>query len=446
MTGSDTSKGATGVVRAEWIELGPVGRTVVVALAMSVVAALVLVVLIPRQVETHLVDSHIRSLTRVVDEFAADGMIPTDTTSPGPLGALDAAVKLHLLGSDTVRVKVWLPDGTIAYSDEPTLVGKRFPLSEDRRLAFAGVPQADRPDLSRPENEFERQMPPLREFYIPVAGAGDETVAVFEVYHLAEPIDSTVANIRRYVWISVFLAIGLLAAFVAILIVVNGRAITRRQRLAENLLGELVRAQGEERTRIIGALHDDIGQSLYRIHYGIEDVLSRMAPDDPNTDELKKLGMLVNDVEGSLRAELRSLWNETGEELSLGFELDELAEVTEMETDLTVSVQVDPETELSIPCRAALFRAAREAVTNVRKHADASTIDIHVHGENGTVRLDVVDDGGGARIQEGLGLATTRERLEALGGGLRVRRARGGRGTHFEAWLPRAGCGVDECE
>ena len=64
----------------------------------------------------------------------------------------------------------------------------------------------------------------------------DETgsvVSVFEVYRLVEPIEATVGNIQRYTWFSIAIGIGLLTLFIVTLIIVNGRALTRRRRLTE---------------------------------------------------------------------------------------------------------------------------------------------------------------------------------------------------------------------
>ena len=49
-------------------------------------------------------------------------------TSERELAALDASTRIHVLGGDTVRVKLWAPDGTIVYSDEPSLIGEQFAL------------------------------------------------------------------------------------------------------------------------------------------------------------------------------------------------------------------------------------------------------------------------------------------------------------------------------
>ncbi len=439
VTSEGEPRGFRTVFQSEWIELGPLGRTVLIALAMSAVVAMVLAVAIPRQVERHLIDGELRSIARIADDMADAGLIPPDLDDSAAMTALDESVRVNLLGSDTVRVKVWALDGTVAYSDESDLIGQSFPLSDDRIEAFNGHSRVEDPDLSLPENAHERVLPPVREFYIPVADKTGSVVSVFEVYRLVEPIEETVGEIRRYVWGSIVIGIGLLTLFIVTLIIINGRALSRRRRLTEKLFGDLVRAQAEERTRVIGSLHDDIGQTLYRIHYGLEDARSRVDVGDPVAEDLAHLGVLVGEVDGALRAELRLLQYGTGEELSLGSALDELAEVTEIETDLSVTVAVDTDCVLSPTSRVALFRATREALTNVRKHALATTVEIRVQRTGRQVRLDVIDDGVGIIGDEGLGLMTTRERLESIGGGLAIKTGRNG-GTRFAAWMPAGEC------
>jgi signal transduction histidine kinase len=70
----------------------------------------------------------------------------------------------------------------------------------------------------------------------------------------------------------------------------------------------------------------------------------------------------------------------------------------------------------------------------VRKHADAGHVVVELTETGDRLSLDVTDDGVGYGRQKGLGLTTTRERLDAVGGGLRVWRRRGG-GTVFHAWV-----------
>src|SRR5438874_11527300 len=71
---------------------------------------------------------------------------------------LVAFVRARILQSPVVRVKVWSRDGTIVFSDEPRLVGKRFPLDEELREAFAGQSVGGVSDLRADENEFEQSL------------------------------------------------------------------------------------------------------------------------------------------------------------------------------------------------------------------------------------------------------------------------------------------------
>jgi len=83
------------------------------------------------------------------------------------------------------------------------------------------------------------------------------------------------------------------------------------------------------------------------------------------------------------------------------------------------------------PTELALYRAAQEALTNIRKHARASRVDVRVeYGRDDRVRLNVRDNGVGgepaaADANGGFGLLGLRERLQLVGGELRVRTAPG---------------------
>ncbi|GMQ85704.1 MAG: hypothetical protein BMS9Abin07_1272 [Acidimicrobiia bacterium] len=439
-TDTSPAAGAAGLLKTEWSVLGTLGRTAVIALVLSAAIAVALGVTIPHQVEHFLLASEAESLGTVVDGFVIDQLIPTGRLSPSELDDLDAAVQRRLMGREAVRVKLWTADGTIVYSDAHSLIGRSYSPSEDLVKAFDGDTRYGPPDLMRPENAADRTYGALIEFYLPVEAADGSIGAVFEVYENADPLFATVGSIRTNVWASITIGIGFLAVFTIVLFVRNGRALTRRRRQAEHLLSELVNAQEEERKRVVGALHDDIGQPLYRIHFGIEDCRARVEPGTAVDDELARIGTLVLGVEARLRTELRRLRDEPGAELDLADAVTDLAETTGRETDLVVDVGLDDCRGLSLWQRVNLFRAAQEGITNVRKHAEASTISIRLRRDGETVVLDVEDDGVGISSSPGLGLVTTKERLATLGGGLEVRKLHTS-GTLFRAWVPAV---VDE--
>jgi signal transduction histidine kinase len=77
-----------------------------------------------------------------------------------------------------------------------------------------------------------------------------------------------------------------------------------------------------------------------------------------------------------------------------------------------------------------------EALTNAARHAGAGRVEVDVHRTGEVLHVSVVDDGsGGARIAAGSGLAGIRDRVEAIGGGLRLDSPTGG-GTTLVAELP----------
>lgn len=83
----------------------------------------------------------------------------------------------------------------------------------------------------------------------------------------------------------------------------------------------------------------------------------------------------------------------------------------------------------------ALALTVREAVTNIQRHARAGKAEVSLRADAGHVVLRIVDDGCGSAVVPGNGLTGMRERLEALGGDLRIDSAPR-QGTVLEARLP----------
>jgi signal transduction histidine kinase len=94
------------------------------------------------------------------------------------------------------------------------------------------------------------------------------------------------------------------------------------------------------------------------------------------------------------------------------------------------------------PAEAALYFVCSEALANAAKHARATHVWIHVEEEAGRARAVVVDDGvGGAELEAGSGLSGLADRVEALGGTLRLQSPRGA-GTRVAAELPTGRAGL----
>jgi signal transduction histidine kinase len=101
-------------------------------------------------------------------------------------------------------------------------------------------------------------------------------------------------------------------------------------------------------------------------------------------------------------------------------------------------LRVDLDARLHEGLEVAAYYVVAESLTNVGKHAQATSATVDITRVNGQVVVEVVDDGiGGADTERGSGLRGLADRVEALGGRLRVWTPRGG-GTRVRAEIPCA--------
>ena len=428
-------RGVIQTLLAEWREMGWVGKAALVGILASVAIAIGLGFSIPASARRHLLQAQTDIIRNTARDLVSEGLLPDENADPAVLAQFDEEVKFRLLGGETVRVKVWSTTGVIVYSDAEELIGQQFELSEPARAALEGKPSFYLSDLSEPAHELERELGRLIEFYIPIEDSAGTVLGALEVEQRVDALETTLGHIQRNVWISIGLGLGILSIFMASLTLTGARVSNRRRRLAENLLGQVLRAREEERKRIVGALHDDIGQTLYRLLYRLEG--SQAKVDDPAliSDELSLAANIVREIDGNLRSELRLLHHSEVEDVGLRAALTELIDTTRSETDLTVDLDIDLKRSPDPVPSSALFAAAQEGLINARKHARATDVAVRVWSDATRTTLEVADDGIGVDAIDGIGLATTRGRLDALGGGLSVRRRRGG-GTLLRAWVP----------
>jgi signal transduction histidine kinase len=102
--------------------------------------------------------------------------------------------------------------------------------------------------------------------------------------------------------------------------------------------------------------------------------------------------------------------------------------------DLPVGVDV-PAERLPAEIEASAYFIVAEALTNVVKHAHAGRAEVTVSVEDGTLRIEVRDDGTGGADPNGQGLVGVRDRVTTLGGRLEIEGSVGG-GTRVAATLP----------
>jgi signal transduction histidine kinase len=194
----------------------------------------------------------------------------------------------------------------------------------------------------------------------------------------------------------------------------------------------LVEAQERERRRVARELHDEAGQALASLRFGLR-VLEREAAEGgavaPHVADLVRTTDAVIDGLHRLAADLRPA---SLDHLGLDAALRQYARSTATAIGLAVRFRARGFAGERLPAavETALFRAVQEAVTNAVRHARARRVDILLEHRGDRVMAMVEDDGVGFepdRVQSGehFGLLGLRERAEALDGTLTVESAPG---------------------
>jgi signal transduction histidine kinase len=197
----------------------------------------------------------------------------------------------------------------------------------------------------------------------------------------------------------------------------------------------------EERERIGRDLHDGIIQRMYGVALGLDDV-AELATQDPAAagERVERAIDALHEAIAEIRTFIYGLRPGLDHEGSLGSALESLAEETRLNTTTRIEVAANRVAGLSPIVRGELLSIAREALSNVIRHADARRAMIEVAAGGGELRLEVADDGIGfdpsAPLGEGHeGLANMRRRAESMGGRLQVESALGA-GTRIIITLP----------
>lgn len=216
-------------------------------------------------------------------------------------------------------------------------------------------------------------------------------------------------------------------------------ALERSDRQRRSLLAQLVRAQEEERARIAADIHDDTIQNLAAVRLRID--LARSKARDPELlAELGKLQETVEESWGRLRRllfELRPpLLDQQGLVAALRADLERLREATGVRATLEGGLEQEPPPQTRI----IVYRIAKEALTNVRKHARASRVEVRLETTRGGVGVQITDDGVGFEDRNNsgtghIGLISMRERAE-LARGLWTLESAPGAGTTVRFWIP----------
>jgi signal transduction histidine kinase len=222
------------------------------------------------------------------------------------------------------------------------------------------------------------------------------------------------------------------------------QAASRYQSRLQQLSSQVLTAHEEERKRVARELHDDTAQALTSILVRLR-LLERSVEQGQLPDGLQELrDLTVATLEGvrRLAGALRpTALDDLGLVAALHSFVQDFSPGWALQVEITshgLQRRLPPEVEL------ALYRVVQEALSNVAKHARASSASVRLQRTRDAVTVVVEDNGSGFDVKKmlgsgerGLGLFGMQERLALIGGTLRIDSSPQ-QGTRIIAWVPLA--------
>ncbi len=211
-------------------------------------------------------------------------------------------------------------------------------------------------------------------------------------------------------------------------------------------VADITKSQEEERKRIARDLHDDTVQSLIAINQRLE--LTKTVIDDPAMarNRLGEVKTMVTGAIASVRQFSRDLRPLTLEDLGLipamQYQINQLIQQTNIQVNF--SVHGEPG-EIPADMEVAIYRILQETLSNVRKHANASRVDVRTNFTASQIFLTVEDNGNGFEMPEALtdfassgsfGMMGLQERAHLFGGNLTIE-TEPDQGTKLHLVMPR---------
>ncbi|OWW04083.1 histidine kinase [Rhizobium sp. R72] len=360
--------------------------------------------------------------------------------------ALDETLGQGALGNRLMSFRLWRADGTVLYSNDKDMQGKRFELSNDLKTAFSGKMVAQFNRLEDPEDQTERASDkPLLEIYNPVLQPwSGQVVAVSEFYEVANDFQRSLNQARLHSWMAV--AAFTLAFFIVLsAIVLRGSRTIEEQRkalkrriddlsalLSQNqaLRARVQRASrratalNESHLRRIGAdLHDGPAQlvAFASLRLDSDKLVDPATPASLREREIAAIKASLDEAMHEIRTICNGLVLPQIEAASLPEILERSVRSHEQRTGSRVDLSIgDAPEHLSPSAKICIYRFVQEGLNNGYRHGGGIKQRVAQRMEGDRISIEVSDGGSGFDPDEvgptSLGLAGLRERIESLGG------------------------------
>jgi two-component system, chemotaxis family, CheB/CheR fusion protein len=220
------------------------------------------------------------------------------------------------------------------------------------------------------------------------------------------------------------------------------------ERSRQMLLQQLLTAQEEERRRIARELHDQMGQDLSALIMGLRAVQDASTSGPPVAQQIEPLYALAVQLSQEVRTLAVQLRPPALDDLGLAATLANYLEQWSQRMLIAVDFHTSGMDKERLPplIETALYRLAQEALTNVLKHAQATSLSLIIDRRADSVQMIVEDNGVGFQVElarssayaeQRFGLIGMDERVAQLGGTLNIESAPQ-RGTTVFVRIPLA--------
>ncbi|MDT8856223.1 histidine kinase [Paracoccaceae bacterium Fryx2] len=374
-----------------------------------------------------------------------------ETLSPGAQRALDEIFTNTPLGERVASYKIWKQGGLLVDASNKALVGQRFEVTENLRLAWRGDVRADFEQLGDPEDAGEKALGlPLLEIYSPIREVwSGRVIAVAEFYEVATGLKQDLARARRNSWGTVALVMVLIGASLFAIVLRGSRTIDRQLaaltelsahntalRLRVQNAAARSSAMNDQALRRIGAdLHDGPAQLMGFAALRLDALRGAVATEGAHAD-LDAVETAVKDAIREIRTISRGVALPDIDQRPVPDLVQGLADAHAARSGMPVAVSCDlPEgTDLPAAVNICVYRFVQEGLNNAWHHAGGIGQEVRLRVGDGFLRLSVLDRGPGLGPglgsglgsgrpagDGGLGLSGLRDRVESLGGQFEAR-------------------------
>ncbi len=218
-------------------------------------------------------------------------------------------------------------------------------------------------------------------------------------------------------------------------------ALRESEKQLDYISAQLLLVQENERRKVAAELHDNLGQILTAIKYNIEGVMNRIPPGASFAGDLEAVIPIMQGAVDSVRriyTQLRpSVLDDLGIKAAISWYSREFESANKK---ITIARDLDLEEE-QVPgsLKLVIFRIVQEAMDNISAHSCASSAEVSLAIDDGSLRLKITDDGTGFDVAvkmsetssaSGLGLRSIKRRAELSGGAIKIVSEPGG-GTNI---------------